>query len=191
VPARVIVADLQDPRQAERMVDECVGHFGRLDALVNNAGWSPSATIAQTTAAIAERVFLVNAVAPTVAIARAWPIFERQARASGRPGVVVNVSSMAAVAEPYPILYAYAAAKAAVVSLARSVALQGAGIGVKGFAVAPGAVETPLLRTLVDEATLPRSKTLRPEDVASVIVDSVVGRRDRENGGVIALPSPG
>jgi NAD(P)-dependent dehydrogenase (short-subunit alcohol dehydrogenase family) len=102
---------------------------------------------------------------------------------------VVNTSSIA-TRDPFPILYAYAAAKSAVNSLARSVAIQGKPIGVRGFSVAPGAVETDLLRSLVPASALPTNKTLRPADVAAVILDCVLGRRDSENGSTIYLPSP-
>ncbi|MCE7974580.1 MAG: SDR family NAD(P)-dependent oxidoreductase [Leptolyngbya sp. PLA1] len=184
-----LAADLFDPHAAAGVVDRAITALGRLDVLVNNAGWSPAATIPQTDPDTATRVFALNAVAPTVMIARAWSAFERQ-HAAGEPGgVVVNVSSIASV-DPFPILYAYAAAKAAVNNLAISVAAQGAAIGVRGFAVAPGAVETPLLRSLVDPASLPAEMTLRPEDVAAVVVACVRGERDESNGRTIFLPSP-
>lgn len=184
-----IVADLEDADQAALMVDKTLDHFGRLDALVNNAGWSPPATIPQTTPDLARRVFALNAVAPAVAIARAWPALERQARADARGGVIVNVSSMAAL-DPYPTLYAYAAAKAAVNSLARSAANLGRPLGIRAFAVAPGAVETDLLRTIVSAADLPADRCLAPAAVAAVITDCILGNRDHDNGNTIWLPSP-
>ncbi|MDX2131052.1 MAG: SDR family oxidoreductase [Planctomycetota bacterium] len=184
-----IAADLEDPRACEGAADEAVRQLGRLDALVNNAGWSPAATIPQTTVDIASRVFAINAIAPCLLIARVWPTLERLARDERRGGVVVNVSSMATV-DPFPMLYAYAAAKAGVNSLARSVAIQGRPLGIRGFAVAPGAVETALLRTIVPEKVLPTSKTLRPERVANVVVECVLGDRDGQNGETILLPSP-
>lgn len=183
-----LVADLFDPDAGARVVDRALAALSRLDILVNNAGWSPAATIPQTDAATATRVFALNAMTPTVMIARAWPAFERQHASGGPGGVVVNISSIASV-DPFPILYAYAAAKAAVNNLAISVAAQGAPIGVRGFAVAPGAVETPLLRTLVDTASLPTDQTLRPEDVAAVVLACVRGERDADNGTTILVPS--
>lgn len=183
-----LAADLFDPRAAARVVDRALAALGRLDVLINNAGWSPAATIPQTDPDTATRVFALNAVTPTVMIARAWPIFERQHGSGGPGGVVVNVSSIASV-DPFPILYAYAAAKAAVNNLAISVAAQGAAIGVRGFAVAPGAVETPLLRSLVGTASLPTDQTLRPEDVAAIVVSCVRGERDEANGTTILVPS--
>ena len=184
----VIRADLREAAAAAGIVDECLARFGRLDVLVNNAGSAPVATIPQTTPGLASDVFAVNAVAPCVTTARAWSVFERQFAVDGVGGVVVSISSMAAW-DPFDGLYAYAGAKLAVHSLTRSAAKQGAAIGVRAFVVAPGAVETPLLRTIVDEAALPRSRTLAPGVIAAVVRDCVEGKRDGDNGGVIWVVS--
>jgi NAD(P)-dependent dehydrogenase (short-subunit alcohol dehydrogenase family) len=194
VACQQIPADLASDDAPASIIERCVERWGRIDVLINNAGDSPSATIPQTTPAMARGVFALNAIAPTISISTAWPHFARQAAqavAQGRSprAVVVNVSSMA-TADPFEALYAYAAAKSAVNSLAQSVAKQGHAIGVLGFAVAPGAVETPLLRRIVPEGTLPTAKTLTPRAVAEVIVACVAGERDSVNGRAILLPSP-
>jgi NAD(P)-dependent dehydrogenase (short-subunit alcohol dehydrogenase family) len=181
--------DLADADAAGAMVDRAIAKWGRLDAVINNAGWSAAATIPQSDAAFISRVFGVNAVAPAVIISRAWPALERQARAGGRGGVIVNVSSMATV-DPFEMLYAYAAAKASVNLMARSVAKAGSKLGIRGFAVAPGAVETDLLRSMFPVTSLPASKALAPGAVADVILACVRGERDAENGGTILVPSP-
>lgn len=181
-------ADLSDPDQAGPLVDAVLARQGRLDVIINNAGWSPSATIPQTTPEIATRVFGLNAISPTLIIARAWPTMVAQAQRDGTNAVIVNVSSIA-TRDPFPMLFAYAAAKSSLNSLALSVARQGAPHGIRGFAVAPGSVETPLLRSLVDETSVPQSRTLAPADVAQVILACVLGHRDQDNGSTIFLPS--
>jgi NAD(P)-dependent dehydrogenase (short-subunit alcohol dehydrogenase family) len=194
-PALPLSVDLCKPRDVERMVDAAFNWRGRLDALVNNAGWSPSATIAQTDAAMIEQVFALNAMAPALTIARAWPRLTQQAAAArdaGRPMprvTIVNVSSMA-VKAPFEQLYAYAAAKASTHLLARSAANEGGPHHIQAFAVAPGAVETELLRTIVDREILPESMTLSPAQVASVIVACIRGDHDALNGEPIWVPSP-
>lgn len=184
-----IPTDLADAPQVERMVDLAAGKWGRLDAIVNNAGWSAAATIPRSDAAFIQHVFAVNAIAPAIIISRAWPTLEKQARAEGKGGVIVNVSSMATI-DPFDALYAYAAAKASVNLLAKSVANSGRKLGIRGFAVAPGAVETDLLRSMFPKTSLPESKTLAPAAVADVILACVLGRRDAENGATILVPSP-
>ncbi len=184
-----ILADLCDAAAAARVVDDTVSRLRRVDVLVNNAGWSPPAAIGATTPEIAREVFALNAVAPCVSIARAWPVFERQFRECGTGGVVVNISSLA-VLDPFDTLYAYAGAKAALHSFTLSAARQGASMGVRAFAIAPGAVETELLRSIADERVLPRSRVLSPQVIAAVALDCIRGARDRDNGGVIWVPSP-
>jgi NAD(P)-dependent dehydrogenase (short-subunit alcohol dehydrogenase family) len=92
--------------------------------------------------------------------------------------------------DPFPGLAIYAASKAALESLARSIKNEGHAYNIKAFNIAPGAVETLMLRSFIDESALPRDKTLSPEAVATVIADCVTGQRDAENGTTIILPSP-
>jgi NAD(P)-dependent dehydrogenase (short-subunit alcohol dehydrogenase family) len=187
--ARVITADLRSAAEAERVVDEAAVWRGRLDVVVNNAGWSRGATIAQTDTALIQEVFALNAIAPAVIIARAWQHLVASSTAQ-KPGVVVNVSSMA-TRDPYPQLYAYAAAKASVNLLALSTARAGLEHHIQSYSVAPGAVETDLLRSIVDEENVPRDRALAPEAVAQVIAECVGGSRVSENGGTLWITAPG
>jgi len=196
VESRVLVlaGDVSIAAQAAAAVDQTVARFGRIDAVVNNAGISPLATIDKTTAAMLQECFAVNALAAGYVIAAAWPVFRHQAeeakaRGESARGTVVNVSSMA-TKDPFAGFFAYAAAKASVNLMAQSCAKEGRAIGVRGFAVAPGAVETPMLRANFPEKMIPRAKVLAPEDVARVIVACVMGERDGENGQVIWVASP-
>ena len=86
---------------------------------------------------------------------------------------MVNVSSMASI-DPFPGFATYAAAK----------------IGVKAVAVAPGAVETPMLRSMFNEQMIPKDKALSPEQVAKIITDCITGERAFTSGETIAVPSP-
>lgn len=190
----VITGDVSIADVATAAVEETVARFGRLDAVVNNAGSAPLATIDQTTPEMLRECFAVNALAPGYVIAAAWAVFSRQAQVAGARGespraTVVNVSSMA-TRDPFAGFFAYAAAKASVNLMAQSCAKEGAAIGVRAFAVAPGAVETPMLRANFGEEVIPREKTLAPEEVARVIVSCIAGERDAENGGVIWVESP-
>lgn len=173
------VADVGEPSEACRIVEESVDEFGRLDALINNAGSAPLVPIGETTERVIQQTFAVNAIGVASAISAAWPTFAKQ-----RSGVVVNVSTMG-TQDPFPGFFAYAASKASVNLMARSVANEGREIGVRGFAVAPGAVETPMLRALFDTEVISPDSTLHPDEVAGVIVECVRGDRDASNGEVI------
>lgn len=182
--AHVLTGDIGVAREARAMVVAAADALGALDALINNAGLAPLMPIPEHDEQTIADVFNVNAVGPANAIAAAWPIFARQRRA-----VIVNVSS-AASTDPFPGFFAYAAAKAAVNLLARSAAKEGARLGIRAFAVAPGAVETPMLRAIFDARAVPPQACLTPEAVAAVILDCIEGRRDAENGATIAVSTP-
>ena len=180
-----IAADIGDPDASAGIIRETIDRFGRLDALINNAGAAPLKPIHEHTPAVLREAFAVNALGPGALIAAAWPhLVARNA------GVIVNLSTMG-TADPFPGFFAYAAAKAAVNSYARSIATEGAAHNIKGFAIAPGAVETPMLRSLFDETALPRDRTLSPDAIAKIVVECVTGKRDPQNGTTIFVPSPG
>ena len=101
-------------------------------------------------------------------------------------GCVVNVSSVSTV-DPFPGLSIYAATKAALESLTRSIAIEGRDHGIRAFSLVLGAIETDMLRSIVTEAQYPRSQTLEPQDVAVVVMDCVTGRLDSQSGGVIEV----
>ncbi len=177
-------ADVSRPQDCAELVAQTLERFGRIDALVNNAGFAPAVPISQTTPQLLREVFEVNALGPARLIVLCWPIFERQ-----RSGRIVNVSTIG-VDDPFPGLFAYASAKASLHTMTRSCATEGAAIGVRAFAVAPGAVETAMLRGIVSVEQLPPERTLAPEDVARVVAACAAGERDGDNGRVIRLPSP-
>ena len=186
----VVAADVGTEEGARSIVRGAVGAFGRVDAIVNNAGVAPAKPVEAFGWGELEAMYRVNAIGPEVVIAEAWATLAAQHAAAGSIARIVSVSSMAMV-DPFPGLTPYAASKAAVNLLTRGVANEGAAVGIKAFAVAPGAVETAMLRAIVSEADLPREQTLRPEEVAAVIVACAVGDRDEENGSVILVPSGG
>lgn len=181
---RCFPLDIGDPDEARRMIDDTIDAFGRLDVLINNAGVAPLHPIDHTTPQTIQETFAINAIGPACAIARAWPHFIKR-----RTGRIVNVSSIA-TQDPFPGFFAYAASKAAVNLMARSCAIEGKAYGIHAFAVAPGAIETPLLRTLFDEQAIPPDKCLTPEAVAETIVACAVGEHDDKSGQTILLPSP-
>lgn len=179
--AIIVPTDMGIESEVHRLIDRAAESFGRVDVLVNNAGTGRHIGIERTTPALARELMQVNALGPALAVLRAWPIFTAQ-----KSGCVVNVSSMATI-DPFPGFFAYAASKAPMNLMVDSIAKEGAAIGVRAYSVAPGAVETPLLRANFDEAMIPRSMCLTPGEVARVIVECVRGARPDANGGTIAM----
>lgn len=183
-PALTIPADVADHTAAAAAVREALARFGRLDVVVNNAGYAPLKPIAETTADDYAACFAVNAVGPAAIIAAAWSAFVSNHERNEPGGRVVNVTTLA-THDPFPGFAAYAAAKSAAGSLARSVKNEGAPIGVLAFNIAPGAVETRMLRGLFDESVLPADAALNPDEVAQLVLACAVGTHDEHNGKTI------
>ena len=179
----VLPLDVGDPEQACSAVDMTVNEWGRVDALVNNAASCPVRALPDLEQDELFTTFAVNTFGPMHMVTRLWPIFERQ-----HGGCVVNVSSMATV-DPFPGLGGYAASKAALESVTRSILAEGSAFGMQAYSVAPGAVETAMLRGIVSTDDLPPAQTLDPAEVAAVIVDCARGERQDDLGRVIYLPS--
>lgn len=177
----ILDGDLSDPAAAERAVSGAVEGLGGIGALVNNAGGGGLAPLRTIRAAEYLAVMDQNATSAACCTMAAWNGMSRLGRA-----VVVNVASMA-VYDPLEGFFAYAAAKGAMAAMTVSAAKEGRRVGIEAYCICPGAVETPLLRSIVDERSLPRGQALSPADVAGVVVACISGDRRGDNGGTIPV----
>jgi NAD(P)-dependent dehydrogenase (short-subunit alcohol dehydrogenase family) len=175
----VVDVDVSADGAPDRIVGAALDAFGRIDVVVNNAAVAPVAALRDSDAALLADTLRVNAIAPAQLVRAAWP-----ALCAAPAGRVVNVSSMATI-EPFPGFTAYAMSKAAIESLTRSIAVEGADAGVRAFSVAPGAVWTDMLRSVVPD--FPRERALDADTVAEVIVACAAGDRDEDAGQVIVV----
>ena len=177
-------ADITHPAAAAEIVQQALHHFARIDALANVAGYAPLQPIEHTTPQIAQACVDTNLTAVINLTAAAWPTMTSQ-----HAGVIVNVSSVASF-DPFPGLAAYAAAKVGVNMFTQCTAREGQPHNIKAVALAPGAVETPMLRAILDESTFPKEKTLDPDDVAERIVAYITGELDFTPGQTVLIPNP-
>jgi len=157
--------DVSDEAQVAACVAGAVERFGGLDVVVNNAGLMTFKPLSELTADDWRRVLGVDLLGAF--------FFVKQAFEHMKPGgAVVNVSSVHAV-ETEPMVAPYAAAKAALVSLTRSAALEGKPRGIRVNAVLPGAVDTPMLWSNPNVKSgvekVDRSFVGSPDDLASAI----------------------
>jgi NAD(P)-dependent dehydrogenase (short-subunit alcohol dehydrogenase family) len=163
-PGRVhwAVGDLSDPAVPARLVAETVEAFGRLDVLVNNAGLSTARPALELTVEDFDLTFAVD-------VRAAFLLSQHAVRAMGEEGgVIVNVTSIHET-EPRPGFAVYAAAKAALGMLTRSLALELAP-RVRVVAVAPGAIATERNREAADlTPEIPLGRPGTPEEVAALV----------------------
>jgi NAD(P)-dependent dehydrogenase (short-subunit alcohol dehydrogenase family) len=136
--ALAVSVDLSDADAPARLVGQALDHFGRLDALVNNAGVMHIEPFASLTRDALEQSLAVNLRAPFLLTQAARP-----ALAAAPAGSVVNVSS-AAAALYRPGQSAYGSSKAALEYLTKSLAVELAPEGIRVNAVVPGPVDTEI-----------------------------------------------
>jgi len=182
--AIVLPADLTDAQACHKVVSDTVEQLGQLDVLVNVAGSAPLQPIERITPDIWQQCVDINLSAVVHLTAAAFPVFRKQ-----KSGFIANVSSMASI-DPFPGFNIYAAAKVGVNLFTKATADEGQKRGINAVAIAPGAIETQMLRDNFKEKLIPKDKTLSPEQVATVLVECICGEREFEPGETLALPSP-
>jgi NAD(P)-dependent dehydrogenase (short-subunit alcohol dehydrogenase family) len=127
----VQVVDVAEEEQVRRFLEATVGRFGRLDVLVNNAGYGVRGRVEETPAQDYRRLMDVNYLGTVFGCRTAVPVMRRQGS-----GVIINVSSIVGH-RALPGGAAYAATKAAQVSLTESLRGELAGSGVHACSVHP------------------------------------------------------
>jgi len=157
----VQATDVCEPGEINSLIEMTAERFGRIDVLVNCAGIAPQATIEELEPELFTSIMAVNVNAVYLACRGVWPVMKKR-----KSGVIVNISSIASV-DPFAGFAAYGAAKAWVNAWTKALADEGRRWGIRVFSVAPGAVETKMLRD--GFPTFPAEQTLRPEDVADVV----------------------
>lgn len=177
-------ADVSNAKAVQGVVEATMARFGRIDGLANVAGSAPLQPIDQITDEALDACLAVNLKAVIYLTRACWPVFKAQ-----KSGAICNVSSMASL-DPFPGFNMYAAAKAGVNLFTKASADEGAKLGIRAASIAPGAIETPMLRQHFPETMIPTEKTLDPILVAGAVRDVLTGRRQHEPGETIAMASP-
>lgn len=144
-PGRVaaVIGDVADESTATQNVATALDRFGRLDLLVNNAGRTLNKPLPDTTAEEWDRVLAVNARGSFLQTRAAFGAM----RDAGHGGVILFVASYAATVA-LPEGSAYAASKGAIAQLMKVAAIEGAPLGIRANAVAPGVIDTTFLNTI-------------------------------------------
>ena len=160
-----VVCDVSQEPQVAACVDKVMQRFGRLDVVVNNAGLMSFKPLEQFTGDDWLRILGVDLLGAF--------FFTKQAFLHMRNGgAIVNVASVHAV-RTTPQVAPYAAAKAALLSLTRTAAIEGRDRGIRSNAILPGAVETRMLRDNPEVKAgvehIDPKELLQPEDIAASI----------------------
>ena len=160
--AWAIQTDVADESQVERLIKATVGHYGRLDVLVNNAGVIAGGRLAETTTKAFDQVMNVS-LRGTFFCCRAG--FQQMKMQGG--GTIINMSSVAGV-QAWVGTGTYSASKHAIMALTKSLADEGRSHHIKVSAICPGGVADELVDASPEEIL--RSEKIDPFDVAETAV---------------------
>jgi 3-oxoacyl-[acyl-carrier protein] reductase len=188
--AQPIQADLSALDATDRLFDRVVDTFGPVDALILNAGVARPAPLDADTAAWHDAwtdTMHVNLRAPELLCRHALPHFRE--RGGGR---IISVASRAAFRGDTPDYVSYAASKAGLVALTRSVARAFGDDDITAFTIAPGFTRTDMAQAFIDEygeehatSDLALGNLTEPEDVAPFAVFLASGHADHATGATI------
>ncbi|MQA06377.1 MAG: SDR family oxidoreductase [Streptosporangiales bacterium] len=171
-PVPAYPLDVTDVARVEQVVADVVGVCGRIDVLVNNAGWSKIEPVAEMSAETWQRCLDVDLSGTFHCMRQVLPhMIERGS------GSIVNISSIAAWETSEEHGAAYSAAKAGVLALTRVAAAENGRHGVRVNAVAPGLIYNEFLRKIYPDSFFTgyaenRSRVGRvgtPDDVAALV----------------------
>jgi len=138
-PVVAVAADVSHEDDVESYMGAAVEAFGRVDHVVLNAGIGSSTPLIDETAQGFDRIVAVNLRGVFLGLRAAL----RQMRTQGEGGAIVVTASTAGLSGSSNA--AYSAAKHGVVALVKTAAIEGAALGVRVNAIAPGAIDTPLM----------------------------------------------
>jgi meso-butanediol dehydrogenase / (S,S)-butanediol dehydrogenase / diacetyl reductase len=144
-----IEADVSQAADVKRMVDATLEKFGRLDVLVNNAGYGITGSVVETDEAAWDALMAVNVRGVFLCSKYAIPAMKRNGG-----GTIVNTASVVA-AVGIANRAAYCASKGAVAALTRAIAIDHVGDGIRCNAVAPGTIDTPYFSEILGKAADP------------------------------------
>jgi 2-deoxy-D-gluconate 3-dehydrogenase len=177
ITAIAVKADVKDEKACRRMVEEAAQKLGRLDILINNAGMNIRKPPHELSFESWREVLAVNLDSAFVASQAAYPHLKRAA-AGGRSAKIINTGSMMSIFGA-AYLAAYAASKAGIVQLTKSLACAWAKDNIQVNAVLPGWIDTALTQRArvelegLNERVLSRTPAGRwgdPADMAGIAV---------------------
>lgn len=188
--AQPFQADLTDLATTDRLIDDVLDAYGRLHTLVLNAGVARSMPLKADTndwAADWNDTMHINLRAPELLCRHALPHF--RSRGDGR---IISVASRAAFRGDTPDYMSYAASKAGLVALIRSIARGFGDDGVKAFTLAPGFTRTDMAQDFIDTygeehatSDLSLNQLTEPEDIAPFVAFLASGQADHATGTTI------
>ena len=190
-----VKADLGIVSDIRRMVDEGIQQFGKIDILVNNAGLEKPADFWDVKEEDYDSVINVN----LKGVFFATQAFVQHLKQTQRQGKIINISSVHEEL-PFPHFTSYCASKGGVKMMMRNLAVELGPLGITINNVAPGAIETPINKSLLEDKeklgavlkNIPLGRLGQPNDVAALVAflassdaDYITGSTFYVDGGLL------
>jgi 3-oxoacyl-[acyl-carrier protein] reductase len=192
----VLPCDLADKNQVGKLVDEAIGKLGRLDVLVNNAGLTRDNLFMVMKDEQWDEVIAVNLTSTFMLMRAAARAMMRAKTGYGR---IINISSVSGIIGN-PGQGNYAASKAGMIGMSKSLAREVASRGITVNCIAPGFISTPMTDALNEKQVstikeaIPAQKFGSPADIAAACVylaspeaSYVTGQTLHVNGGMVMI----
>ncbi len=177
-----IAGDVSSQNDRQTVIQQTLESFGKIDAVVNNAALGTYKLAGELSSDEIQALFEINTIAPIELTRLALPSLIEQ------DGCVVNIGSVAMI-DPFVGLGIYGCTKAAIDGFTRALHNEYNEQGIRAYTIAPGAVETEMLRSIVSEADLPSDATLTPESIAQNIYRCISGETQEHSGSSIVINS--
>ncbi|XOV92601.1 MAG: SDR family NAD(P)-dependent oxidoreductase [Bacteroidota bacterium] len=181
-------ADFSKKGEAGKLFDRVILEMGSIEILINNAGIAKPAKIdvsEEEWLKVWDEVIQVNLNSTAILCKKAVEFFIKK-KSAGR---IINISSRAAFKGDKAEYMAYAASKAGIVSLTKSIAAAFGKDGIKAFGIAPGFVKTDMAKAFVDQfgegeanGDLSLERMTEPKDLAPLVTFIASGMADHSTG---------
>ncbi|MFH1180823.1 MAG: 3-oxoacyl-ACP reductase family protein [bacterium] len=172
--AIAVECDVSKKEDVEKMVGEAIKKWGRVDILVNNAGICQFKPFLELTEEEWNKTIDINLKGYFLCAQAAAKEMAKQ-----KSGVIVNIASVAMGQQGvgFPALVHYCASKGGIAAMTEAMALELAPLGIRVNAIAPGAIDTPMIDSVkADQKTMegmlarvPLRRMGKPEDIASAV----------------------
>ena len=183
-----VVCDVSDPDQVQAAIDRVVATFGRIDALVNNAGVAVFKPIGETSFAEWRKVLSTNLDGAFLCSQACAPVMIKTGG-----GAIVNIASISGL-RASTLRVAYGTSKAALIHLSKQQAVELGNAGIRVNVVAPGPVETEMAKLVHSVAirsdyydTIPMNRYGTTEEIASAVGFLCSDAASFVNGQVLAV----
>tara|TARA_R110002072_G_scaffold42064_21_gene118837 strand:+ start:95404 stop:96093 length:690 start_codon:yes stop_codon:yes gene_type:complete len=177
-----ISGDIAIAQDRQSLIAGTLDEYGQINAIVNNAGLGTCKVLGELGAQEVQDLFSVNTIGPIELVRIAIPELVRSS------GCVVNIASIAIV-DPFVGLGVYGCAKAAIDGLTRALHNEYGHQGIRAYTIAPGAVETQMLRSIVSEDMLSADQAMTPDRIAELIAGCITGQTDQASGSTMVVNS--